>query len=123
MSGGGILRMADILPPSAPAEAAQLSNSLTVTAVATALLLALLLALALALLAWRRYRHSPTRLARSLRRGHIGAREAAHRLAHLFPTTVDDDKRQRRLDRLRFRRQPPTAAEVLALMREFDRDA
>ena len=68
--------------------------------------LALLAALAL----WR-YRQQPLRrLQRELRRGHIDARSAAHRLAALKPSPE--------LDRLRFAREAPSHAQLLTLLQE-----
>lgn len=63
---------------------------------------------------WRLHRSPPRRLARTLRAGLMTPREAAHRLAGLALLAPEQ---QQVLDRLRFGRREPQAAEILALLR------
>lgn len=104
MSQGGLVQMADILPPLPPGDA----DSVVV------LPLVLALIVVASIVAWRWWRHPLRRLARDLARDRLSPRAAAHGLAHRL---VHDSELRREIDRLRFKRQPPSAAAVSELIR------
>lgn len=104
MSEGGLVRMADILPPLPAGDAGM--------AFVWPLVLALLVAVLILGLRW--WRQPLRRLARDLSRGHLSSRAAAHRLAQWLGS---DSPLRVELDRLRFGRQPPTGTAVSQLIR------
>ncbi|MCB1802318.1 MAG: hypothetical protein KDI82_11575 [Gammaproteobacteria bacterium] len=104
MSQGGLVQMADILPPLLPGDA----DSVVVMPLALALIVVALI------VAWRWWRHPLRRLARELARDRLSPRAAAHRLA---PRLVVESELRRELDRSRFQRQPPSTAAVSELIR------
>jgi hypothetical protein len=104
MSQGGLVQMADILPPLPPGDA----DSVVVLPVVLALIVLV------TIVAWRWWRHPLRRLGRDLARHRLSPRAAAHRLA---PRLVGESELRRELDRLRFQRQPPSAAAVAELIR------
>jgi hypothetical protein len=104
MSQGGLVQMADILSPLPPGDA----DFVVVLPVVLALIVLVMI------VAWRWWRHPLRRLGRDLARHRLSPRAAAHRLA---PRLVGESELRRELDRLRFKRQPPSAAAVAELIR------
>ena len=104
MSEGGLVRMADILSPLPAGEAGM--------TLIWPLVLGLLVAALLLGLRW--WRHPLRSLARDLARGRLSSRAAAHCLAQSLGR---DSRLRRELDRMRFGRQPPSAATVSQLIR------
>lgn len=106
------LRMADILLP-LPAD-----TSLAASATAPWMWMVGAALVSVLLLAWRFHRQPLRRLARDLGTGRLSPRLAAHRLAG----QVGDGPWRAELDRLRFRREPPAAGAVAALIRRVARE-
>ena len=104
MSQGGLVQMADILSPLPPGDV----DSVVVLPLVLALIVVALI------VAWRWWRHPLRRLGRDLARDRLSPRAAAHGLAHRL---VGDSALRRELDRLRFKRQPPSATAVSELIR------
>ncbi len=104
MSQGGLVQMADILPQLPRGDA----DSVVVLPLALALILLVMIA------AWRWWRHPLRRLGRDLARDRLSPRATAHGLAQRL---VHDSELRREIDRLRFKRQPPSAAAVSELIR------
>lgn len=103
MSEGGLVRMADILPP---LPAGDTDMALVWPLLAAALATALALGL-------RWWRQPLRRLARDLAHGRFSPRLAAH---HLAQSLGPDSGLRPELDRLRFARQPPSAETVSQLI-------
>ena len=104
MSQGGLVQMVDILPPLPPGD----TDAVVILPVAVALVLVMLI------VAWRWWRHPLRRLGRDLARERLSPRAAAH---HLAQRLVGESDLRRELDRVRFRRQPPSTAAVCELIR------
>lgn len=104
MSQGGLVQMADILSPLPPGDA----DSVVVLPVVLALIVLVMI------VARRWWRHPLRRLGRDLARDRLSPRAAAHGLAHRL---VDESELRREIDKLRFKRQPPTASAVSELIR------
>ena len=104
MSQGGLVQMADILPPLPPGDA----DTVAILPVAMALIVVGLI------VAWRWWRHPLRRLGRDLARERLSPRAAAH---HLAQRLASDSDLRHELDRLRFRRQSPSVATVSDLIR------
>lgn len=104
MSQGGLVQMADILPPLLPGDA----DSVVVLPVVLALIVLVMI------VAWRWWRHPLRRLGRDLAREQLSPRAAAH---HLAQRLASDSDLRHELDRLRFRRQSPSVATVSDLIR------
>lgn len=103
MEDGSLVRMADILLPTAQAQ--DTSPGLLPIVLAATLIVGLI--------AWHRFNRPLGRLTRDLRRGNVSTRGAAHRLAGLVHENVP---LRLQIDRLRFRRRPPDSSELLALI-------
>lgn len=103
MSEGGLVRMADILPPLPVGDPGM-------TLVWPLVLVLLVAAIILGLRWWRQPLRS---LARDLSRGRLSSRAAAHRMAQWLGK---DTSLRLELDRLRFGRQPPSSTAVSQLI-------
>lgn len=71
------------------------------------------------LLLWRHRSNPLSRIQRQLQQGSLGARDAAHQLAQ---KDIINSELSLQLDRLRFARNTPKTADVLALMKEVVRE-
>lgn len=105
----------DILPPLPPPETVAWSPWLLSA-------LAAVLAVWLAWRRWGRVQWPLRRLRRGLRRRHIAPRPGAHALAALLrQRTWPAELLLRRLDAIRFCREPPSLEQLLALVEEASR--
>lgn len=111
MSESALTRMADILPPDAPIEAAGYGG------IGWLLFSVLVLGLLVYFFSrWHENRHQ--RLLNAVRSGKLNARAAAHELSR--DRKFSSHFRQK-LDRLRFQSAPPTPGDLQALLRQADK--